>query len=499
MGPDLSLAAAVAARALDGPHRVATVDDQDVTLTFAELDRAAAGLAATLADAGVAAGDRVAWAGRNHPGLLITLLAAQRLGAVLVPLSFRAAPGETAEMVQWCGARVVVGLEAAAEQLADLPSSVTTLRWGAELVNRPGPARPRPAAPDDLAVLLHSSGTSGRPKAVMLSHANLWWSARNLEAVLDLHRTDVTLAVAPLFHVGGLNCFTLATLARGGTVLLRAGFDPARTLADLASRVTTVFGVPAMYEAVARQPGFATADLSGVRAAIVGGAAVRPQLLEAYWSRGLTLLPSWGMTEAAPCGTVLPAAWVAAKPTSVGLPLPYLRVELHHPDTEQPVTGVGCPGEIWLSGPQVTAGYWADPEATARAVRGGWFRTGDLAAWDDDGCLRLVGRLSEVVNSGGEKICPGEVEAALMPLAEARDCELVVLGVPDATWGEVVVVVAECRSQPAPTLDEVRAAAGASVARFKLPKHLLVVDVLPRTPTGKVDRRALTELAQRRL
>ncbi len=498
MGPDLSLAAAVATQALHARDGVGLVDDGGASLTFAELDRAAAGVATTLAEAGVAPGDSIAWAGRNDPGLVLTMLAAQRLGAVFVPLSFRATPPEVAAVVEVCGARVVVGLEAATPQLAQLPTSVARLVWGPGLVSETRTAH-RPAAPDDLALLLHSSGTSGRPKAVMLSHANLWWSARNLEAVLGLDRTDVTLAVAPLFHVGGLNCFTMATLARGGTVLLRETFDPVRTLADLTSHVTTVFGVPAMYEAVARLPEFASADLSGVRAAVVGGAAVRPQLLEAYRDHGLALLPSWGMTEAAPSGTLLPAGWVARKPYSVGLPLPYLRVELHDPDTDSLVTVSASPGEMWVSGPQVTAGYWRDSAATEDALRHGWLRTGDLATWDDDGCLRLVGRLCEIVNSGGEKICPGEVETALAPLVERYDCELVVVGIPDPTWGEVLGAVLQPGPTAPPSLDEVRDVGGASLARFKLPKHLVIAEQLPRTASGKVDRRAVRTLAAGRL
>lgn len=498
MGPDVSLAAAVATRVTFDPARVALRGPADAEAwTYAELDRAAGALASHLVAAGVAAGDRVAWAGRNHAGLVLTLLAAQRVGAVFVPLNFRSTAAETAAAVALCGVGTVVSHPDAAAQLLELPAGVAVLAWDEALLAGPA-ADLRRAAPDDVAALLCSSGTSGSPKAVILTHANLWWSARNLGAVLGSTRDDMTLAVAPMFHVGGLNCFAMATLAEGGTVLVRETFDPHRTLVDLQQGVTTVFGVPAMYAALAREPAFAAADLSGVRAAVVGGAPLPAGLIDAYLAQGLTLLPSWGMTELAPAGTLLPHAWVERKPCSVGPALPHLDLELHDPDTGAKVAN-GAPGEIWARGPQVTPGYWQDPAATAAALHDGWLRTGDLAVRDAEGCLQLVGRLSETINSGGEKIRPTEVEDALAALGAAV-AELAVVGVPDETWGESVVAVLTPGLGPLPDLERVRAvAAGAGLGRFKLPKHVVVLAEFPRTGSGKVDRRALRRLASDRL
>src|SRR5659263_365467 len=198
---------------------------------------------------------------------------------------------------------------------------------------------------DDLAVVMYTSGTSGRPKGVMHTHGNLWWSQRNIDEVLDTRRNDVTLAVAPMFHIGGLNAFTLRTLLRGGTVALRRTFGAERTLDDLASRtITSVFGVPAMYAAVARCERFTTADLSGVRAAIIGGAPTPPGLLERYLAQGLVLRPSWGMTELAPAATYLPTACLATQPGSVGIPLPHSRIRPVSPDTGEEVREPGLTG-----------------------------------------------------------------------------------------------------------------------------------------------------------
>ena len=345
MKPDLSLAAQVAHRARIEPGAGGIVDDDDAVMTIGEVVAAAASLATALTGHGVRAGDRGVWAGRNHPGLLLTLVAAQWIGAVFVPVSFRATPSEVAASLELCGASLVITHPGAVDQLTQVAGRIPVLTWAAALTEA-APARRRPADPDEPAVLLFSSGTTGRPKAVVLSHANLWWSARNLETAIGAREADTTLAVAPMFHVGGLNCFAIAALGSGGRVVLRSGFDPARILADLQSGVTTVFGVPAMYAAIAREPAFATADLSGVRAAVVGGAAVPRPVLAAYRERGLTLLPSWGMSETAPAGTLLPAALVADKPCSVGYPLPLLEVELRDPATGEVVADPGTTAEV---------------------------------------------------------------------------------------------------------------------------------------------------------
>lgn len=503
MRPDLSLAAAVAGLSVNAPGAPSVVGDHGVAFTAAELEAAAGSLAAVLADGGLRAGDPVAWAGRNDPGLLVTFLAAQRIGAVFIPLSFRWVETEAVAALRHCGAHTVVVHPEQAEQYARVAAQGTSVQrwitWGEHLLGGAPVARRR-LEPDDLAVLLFSSGTTGRPKAAMLTHANLWWSARNLEAVLGLRPDDVALGVAPLCHIGGLNCFVMATVARGGTALVRRAFDPARTLDDMTSGTTVMFGVPAMYAAVARLPQFGRADLSGVRAPIVGGAPVPAGLLATYRERGTELLPSWGMTELSPAGTVLPAGRVAERPCSVGWPLPYLDLRIVDPDTGDVVTSPGVAGELCASGPQVFGGYWGDQAATDAALRDGWLHTGDLATWDSEGALRLVGRLAEVINTGGEKVLPDEVEESLASLVDGGVTDLLVVGVPDATWGEVVVAVLEAPAGASvPDLDEVREVAGERLARHKLPKQLVVLEALPRSASGKVDRRAVRDAAAERV
>ena len=494
MIPDLRLIRAVADLAHRAPDTRSLVADDGRTLTARDVLVGARGLAGELHHRGVRPGARVAWAGRNDPGLLVTMFAAHLLGAVFVPLNFRLTTAEAGRTLEHCAPHTVVVEPELDAVYAPLTSSPAVQHWmtAAEAASaRREPPEVPVLGSDELAVLIYTSGTSGRPKGVMLTHANLWWSQRSTGALVDTRPGDVALVVAPLFHIAGLNCLTLDTLARGGTLVLRRAFDPDRTLADLAG-VTALFGVPAMYAALTRARGFDTADLSGVRTAIVGGASAQTDLFPRFAARGLTLVPSWGMTELAGGGALLPAALVSSRPHSVGRAVPYLELELRSPEDGSPVTTAGVTGEIWARGPQVTAGYWNDPETTAAAqAPDGWWRTTDLATQDEEGCFTLVGRTCEVINTGGEKVVPGEVEAALRGLPVD---DLVVVGAPDATWGETVVAVLACGAEHPPTLDDVRAAASSTLARYKMPTRVVIVTELPRTASGKVDRCAVREL-----
>ncbi|WP_149204976.1 AMP-binding protein [Actinotalea subterranea] len=502
---DISPATAFAHVARRAPHTVSLTGDAG-PMTAAEVQACVEHLAVELAAAGVGVGDRVAYLGRNSPDLLITLLASAHLGAVFVPLNFRLAVPEARQVLQHCDARVAVVEPDLTELCASLRDHVPVGRWlgcpssaahaAARTPDRPVPPRV-PREFDDLALLMYTSGTTGRPKGVMLTHGNLWWSATDVDEVFDTRPDDVTLAVAPLFHIGGLNAFTLRTLVRGGTVVVRRTFDAAQTLEDLLGGVTCVFGVPAMFAAVGRCAGFATADLSGVRAAIVAGAPVPPALIHLYAERGMLLQQSWGMTETAPAATWLPAHRTLDKAGSVGLPLPHTRIRLVEPGTGAEVHEPGRPAEILVSGPNVTPGYWADEDCTRESfdVRDGvrWLRTGDLAELDDEGLLTIVGRRKHMINTGGENVYPAEVERALCGMPGVT--EVAVVGVPHPEWGETVAAVLERADGAAVDIEDVRAFAARSIARYKLPTVVVTVAELPRNGTGKVDRAAIHALA----
>lgn len=501
MSPYLTALRRIGAVARQDPARRSLVGDDGEVLRAAELYRRVGALADTLSAGGVRPGDRVAWAGRNDTRLVLTMLAAHWAGAAFVPLNFRLTTAEARDALLRCSPTTVVVepelqlVYAPLRGATPVRTWMTTAQLDAACEGAPA-TEPVETGPDDVAAIVFTSGSSGRPKGVALSHANLEWSARSMDAALPARADDVTLVVAPLFHIGGLNCFALDALGAGRTVVLHRAFDPARVLAALTGGVTTLFGVPAMYAALARESGFDDLDLSGVRNAVIGGASTTAQLVATFARQGMVLHRSWGMSEIAGGGTLLrPGADPDREPRrtgAIGRPLPHLDVSVRT-DRGEPITEPERTGEIWVRGAQVMRAYWDDPDATAAAFTpDGWFRTGDLAHLDQEGGLLLDGRICEVINTGGEKVVPGEVEWALAGLPVQ---DVVVVGAPDPVWGETVVAVVMCDPRDAPSLDEVRALCGRTLARYKLPTRLVVVPELPRTASGKVDRRALARLA----
>lgn len=503
---DISPAAALRRRSQLPTATAVIYEDQEVSA--GELSRTAAEFAAGLAERGLRRGDRIAYLGFNSVTFFQTLFAAAHLGAVFVPVNFRLAADEVRHILNDCGAHTVVVEEghreltesvmhdtpARCHVLADTdpqcPAAAAPAAVWTPLSELLSPGRPtrEPVAlyEDDLAVLMYTSGTTGRPKGVMLTHGIVWWNAVNVDSVVDTRSDDVNLAVAPLFHIGGLNALTLRTLLRGGTVVLRRGFDPEQCLRDLVRhRVNSLFAVPAMYAVLARVPGFAEADLTALRAAIVAGAPVPPQLVKDYAERGVLLQQAWGLTETAPFATYLPAGLTVRKAGSAGAPMPYTEVRLVDPVTGATIEEADTRGEICARGPNVTTGYWNNPDATRAAFDdAGWFHSGDIAHRDEDGCYYIVDRLKDMIISGGENVYPAEVERVLDSYPGVLDAA--VIGVPDTKWGETVLAVLACEAGTSPTLEEVRAFAGRHLARYKLPTRVLVAEQLPRNASGKL-------------
>ncbi|WP_107419964.1 acyl-CoA synthetase, partial [Streptomyces carpinensis] len=477
-------------------------------------------MAAGLAARGLRRGDRIAYLGLNSAPLFQTLLAAAHLGAIFVPLNHRLATDEVRHILADSGAHTVVveeGHRALVESiLTEVPArhhvlvdtdpacpaaAAVTAVWTplSELVGYAGPdLNPVALHEDHLAALMYTSGTTGRPKGVMLTHGNLWWNAVNVDSVVDTRPGDTNLAVAPLFHIGGLNALTLRTLLRGGTVVIRRTFDPAQCLEDLVRhRVAGIFAVPAMFAALARTPGFAEADLGGLRAVIVAGAPVPPQLIRDYAARhGVFLQQAWGLTETAPFATYLPPALTLEKAGSAGVPMPYTEVCLCAPGSGVKIDEPEVRGEICVRGPNVTPGYWNNPAATREAFDdAGWFHTGDIGYRDKDGFYYVVDRLKEMIISGGENVYPAEVERVLAELPGVT--EVAVVGVPDPKWGETVLAVLTCRQGAELTLEQVRDFAGRHLARYKLPTKVLIIDELPRNASGKLAKAQLRDWIDR--
>jgi fatty-acyl-CoA synthase len=327
------------------------------------------------------------------------------------------------------------------------------------------------AEDDDPLLLVYTSGTTGRAKGALLTHANCFWTNLSFDLATGVAGDDTVLQVLPQFHCGGWNVQPLLAWWKGATVVLERSFDPGRCLALIAEkRVTTMMGVPANYLFLAQDPAFETTDLSSLRKAVVGGAPMPEALLETWQERGVAIVQGYGLTEAAPNVLCLPPEDAARKAGYAGKPYPAVDVRLSDE------------GELEVRGPNVFAGYWRDPEATAGAFRDGWLLTGDVAERDDEGYYRIRGRLKDMYISGGENVYPAEVESVLHEHPAVEDAAVV--GVADERWGEIGVAFVVVSANVAE--DDLLAYTRERVARFKVPKAVRFVEELPRSPIGKV-------------
>ncbi|AKN70714.1 AMP-dependent synthetase [Streptomyces sp. PBH53] len=478
-----------ARRARKTPHRTALIHG-DTVLTYAELYARTTRLAHALRARGVRRGDRIAYLGPNHPSYLETLFAAGTLGAVFVPLNTRLAGPEIAYQLTDSGAKALIHGPSHTGLVAGLPGSTDVRVYVevgaayeqaiAEASEEPFDA---PVGADDTCVIMYTSGTTGRPKGAMLTHGNLLWNALSVLVDADLTAGERALVCAPLFHTAGLNMLTLPVLLKGGTCVLVEAFDPQNTF-DLIERhrITFMFGVPTMFDRIARHPRWPDADLSSLRILLCGGSPVPTPLIAAYQERGLTFLQGYGMTEAAPGTLFLDAEHAVGKAGSAGVPHFFSDVRVVRPDLT-PV-GTGEVGEVVVRGPHVMPGYWGLPEETAASFTDGWFRSGDAARVDEDGYVYIVDRIKDMIISGGENIYPAEVEDHLLAHPDIVECA--VIGVPDQEWGEVPRAVVVPREGVTVDPGEILASLAGRLAGYKIPKSVVVADELPRTASGKL-------------
>jgi fatty-acyl-CoA synthase len=348
------------------------------------------------------------------------------------------------------------------------------------------PAPPPIDAPvglDDPAVIIYTSGTTGRPKGATLSHGNITWNCVNVLIDTDLASDEVALVCAPLFHVAALNMVSLPVLMKGGTVVLTGGFDPDVALELIArQRVTVMFGVPAMFNAMAQVPAFASADLSSLRRLLCGGAPVPLSTIRTYLDRGIPFLQGYGMTETSPGALFLGAERAADKAGTAGVASFFTDVRVVRPDGSE--VAPGEKGEVVVAGPNVMRGYWNHPEATAEVMDGDWFRSGDVAVVDGDGYVTIVDRMKDVIISGGENIYPAEVEDVIYGHPDVAECA--VIGVPHERWGEVGRAIVVRRAGTALDEEALLEHLDGRLARFKQPRTVVFTEALPRSGAGKV-------------
>ncbi len=483
MGGHLTLGRWLRDRARTTPRRVA-IEFLGRELTYAELDLRAARLAAGLRRRGIRRGDRVASLTTTSPEHVALFFACARLGACLQPLSWRLAAPELGYQLGDAEPALLLA-SADHERLAAEAAAgrVELARLGDPALEADGDAEDV-AQDDDPLLLVYTSGTTGRPKGAVLTHANCFWTNLSFDRTSGIAGDDVVLQVLPQFHVGGWNVQPLLAWWKGATVVLEPSFDPGRALALIEERrVTTMMGVPATYQFMAQHERFASADLSSLRLAVVGGAPMPESLLATWHERGVAVVQGYGLTEAAPNVLCLPPEDAVRKLGYAGMPYPHVDVALRDPDTGVLVAGPGR-GELVVRGPNVFPGYWRNPEATAAAFADGWLLTGDVAERDEEGCYRIVGRLKEMVISGGENVYPAEVEGVLHD--HPAVAEAAVVGVPDERWGEACAAFVALRPGATVDAEALIAHCRARLARFKVPREVHLVDALPRSPLNKV-------------
>jgi fatty-acyl-CoA synthase len=488
---DLSWCAVLEHHAMRTPDKAITVFEGQTT-TYAEMAERSAALAGGLREHGVGPGDVVGLLSYNCPEMLEVVFAANHLGATAMPINWRLAAPEVRYILEHAGAKALVcddELVALADEatagLDLLRASVTGL---AELRSTPVPRAS--ATTDDVHRLMYTSGTTGRPKGVMLTHANLAWKNHAHLVEFGFTSADLGLACGPLYHVGALDLTTTTLIAAGATTIVHRTFDATAVVDELErSRVTTVWLAPAMVNAIMALHDVEQRDLSSVRVIINGGEKMPIPLIERIQRAfpSAWFADAYGLTETVSGDTFLDRDSIVSKLGSVGRPCLFLELDLW--DDAGRSVPAGERGEIVLRGPKVFAGYWRDPDATAAAFAGGWFHTGDIGVRDDDGYLFIVDRLKDMIVSGGENIASSEVERVLYE--HDGVLEAAVVARPDERWGEVPVAFVVRRDGAAVTEDELLDRCRAQLAKFKVPKAVSFIDALPRNPSGKVLKREL--------
>ena len=449
-------------------------------------------------------GTRVALLARNSVDFLVMHFACARTGVIFQPLNWRLAGHELGALIADAGPELFIYEDEfadAAHQAMKGRALKRVMTIGektdelAEAIDAAEPIPPGDVPETAPILLLYTSGTTGKPKGVMVTERNAFSTALNFSGISEISPRDVVLCDVPMFHVAGLCGLARASMLMGATLYISDRFVPAKALKLLSDRslgFTHYFAVAQMGQMMRADPTYKSADLRHLKVIVSGGAPVPPVLIEGFLADGVSFVEGYGLSEA---GTVLgiPAnpKVVREKVGSAGVPALLIEAKLVGKDGRE--ARAGEIGEIWVRGPSVTPGYWNQPEATAKVLTAdGWFKTGDAATRDEDGFYRIVDRWKDMYISGGENVYPAEVEAVLHALAGVSDVGII--GVADAQWGEVgaafVVIAAGATLTEKAVIEHCRA----EIARYKVPKYVRFVAAIPRTGSGKIQKEVLRKM-----
>ncbi len=483
---------------------------QDRPISYADLDAAIERAANGLAARGIAHGDRVAILMPNLPQFVIAYYAIIRVGGTVVPINVLYKADEIAYILNDSGAKTLVVYDGFYPQVAGAaPQSPTvahvivvgaetpegTTPWAA-LTDGSAPQRERvTVSPEDIATICYTSGTTGRSKGAMLTHRNFLANCEQCQLLplASVQSSDRVVVVLPLFHIYAMNVAMNGSLRVGATMVLIPRFDAVGVLEQIRQhRCTALYGAPPMFVAWVNLPTLGDYDFSSVRFAFSGAAALPVQILEGFRAAtGVEIVEGYGLTETSPV-THSNAAGPVTKPGSIGPVIPGVEARLVDDDDND--VPLGAEGEIICRGENVLSGYWNKPEESAEALRGGWFHTGDIATMDADGYYYIVDRKKDMINAGGFKVWPREVEEVLFTHPAVK--EAAVVAMPDAYAGERPMAFIALKDGQRATADELIAYCRERLATFKVPRQMEFRDDLPKLPTGKVLRRVLRDDAR---
>ena len=491
------------------PDKVALIDYATaVETTFAAWNERVNRTANYLRSLGVGKGDLVAVYATNGLEYLDLFWAAPKIGAILQNLNWRLTAHELKGIVESGAPKVLIYSEDWRAQVEELKPSFTTVEHVVAMTN-PGPGELDIAEREAMALKLtdvpelvlddpwgiyYTGGTTGLPKGAVVTHGNVTWNSVNTITSWGMTGQHKAALQLPFFHIGGPMIFMVPLVHAGGTTILCSGFDPEQTF-DLVenSGITHYVAVPTMFQMLQEHTRWDEADFSKLELVISGGAPCPLPVMQKFWDRGVDFKMGYGLTEASGNNFWLPPDLVRNKIGSVGYPIYHIDMKTIRED------GTACAdgeeGELLIRGPHIMAGYWKNPEATADTIRNGWLHTGDVAVRDADGCYSILGRSKEMFISGGENVYPAEIENAFAEHPAIR--EIAVTGIPDAKWGETGRAYVVPAADGALDTEALLEWAGERLARFKLPSEFVVVDSLPRTASGKVQKHRLPEINSR--
>jgi fatty-acyl-CoA synthase len=490
-------------RALLTPDRVGIVDWlSGEETTFEEWNARANRTANYLRSLGIDKGELVSVYSSNRMEYVDLFFACGKIGAILHNLNWRLTVHELAGILAEAPPQVLIYTEEWADNLDQLRPGLDSVRHFVAMDAPRGSDRSlserdesspvlndRPNLhPDDPWGIYYTGGTTGLPKGAVMTHGNITWNSVNTVTTWGVTSDHVAALQLPFFHVGGPNIFLMPLVHVSGRTILCREFDLDQTF-DLLDRggITHYVGVPTMFQMIQQDPRWEAADFSKLALVISGGAHCPLPIMELFWDRGVDFKMGYGLTEATGNNFWLPQDRVREKIGSVGIPVFHADMKIIAEDGT--TLGPNEEGELLIRGPHITPGYWMKPEATAETIKDGWLHTGDMAMVDDDGCFTVLGRSKDMFISGGENVYPAEVESVMLSHPRVKEAALV--GIPEEKWGEIGAAFLVVDSADDFSEEEFLAFMGERVAKYKLPRSVVLLDELPLTAIGKIDKKLL--------